>query len=225
MSLLDIASGPGDMTAFAARQGLRVVGVDFCSKMTSLASERHPGVEFLTGDAESLPFGDNLFDAVTMNFGMLHLANPDRAIAEAARVLRPGGRFAFTVWADSHLALGFQIASEAVEKFGAQVSLPDGPGFFTFSDPSAVDSSLRIAGFVEATTTILPMCWEHESTATVFKAFLHGSARSGAIIQRQSHSAQMLIAAEIEAQVERFLTPFGTVNIPMAAVLSSGVLP
>jgi hypothetical protein len=35
----------------------------------------------------------------------------------------------------------------------------------------------------------------------------------------------MLIAAEIEAQVERFLTPFGTVNIPMAAVLSSGVLP
>jgi len=96
---LDVACGPGFVAAAAAGRGADVTGLDFASAMIDEASRRHPGVAFRQGDAEELSFEDDRFDAITMNFGMLHLARPDAAIAEARRVLRRGGRYAFTVWA------------------------------------------------------------------------------------------------------------------------------
>ena len=97
--LLDVATGPGYVAAAAAERGARAVGVDFSAPMVAHARAINPTVEFQEGDAEALSFADGSFDAVVMNFGMLHLARPERAMTEAARVLKPGGRFAFTVWA------------------------------------------------------------------------------------------------------------------------------
>src|SRR6185437_15992454 len=74
--LLDVATGPGYVAAAAAERGAKAVGIDFQE-----------------GDAEAIGFPDGGFDAVVINFGMLHLARPERAIAEAARVLKPGGSF------------------------------------------------------------------------------------------------------------------------------------
>jgi ubiquinone/menaquinone biosynthesis C-methylase UbiE len=94
--LLDVATGPGYVAAAAAARGARVTGIDFSAPMVARARDLNPAVEFQVGDAEALSFPDASFDAVVMNFGILHLARPERAMSEAARVLRPGGRFAFT---------------------------------------------------------------------------------------------------------------------------------
>jgi len=96
--VLDVACGPGNVAAAAAAQGASVLGLDFAAEMVALAGRKWPGVEFRASDAEHLDLPDATFDAVVMNFGILHLADPDRALAEAWRVLRPGGRLAFTVW-------------------------------------------------------------------------------------------------------------------------------
>ncbi|HEY7141552.1 MAG TPA: methyltransferase domain-containing protein, partial [Methylomirabilota bacterium] len=96
---LDVATGPGHVAAVAARRGASVVAVDFSEAMLAEARRHHPGIDFRSGDAEALPFPDASFDAVVMSFGLLHLARPDQALAEAYRVLRRGGRVAFTVWA------------------------------------------------------------------------------------------------------------------------------
>src|SRR6516162_6555136 len=97
---------------------------------------RNPSLTFEDGDAERLPFGDGTFDAVVMNFGMLHLARPERAIAEAHRVLVPGGRYAFTVWAGPDQAVGFGMVLRAIEGHGrTDIRLPEGPPFFQFSNP------------------------------------------------------------------------------------------
>jgi len=77
--VLDVASGPGYVAAAAAARGARVTGVDFSLAMVRLARAQNPGVKFRTGNAEALPFRDGSFDAVVMNFGMLHLARPDIA--------------------------------------------------------------------------------------------------------------------------------------------------
>src|SRR5205807_2183578 len=90
--LLDVASGPGYVAAAAAARGATVIGVDFASEMVTLATRRYPVLEFVEGDAEALAFPDRSFDAVAINFGVLHLARPDAALAEARRVLKPGGR-------------------------------------------------------------------------------------------------------------------------------------
>src|SRR6185369_9441125 len=79
MKLLDIASGPGYVAAAAAKRGALVAAVDFSAAMTAQAKQLHPGIDFREGDAEDLPFGAKLFDAAVMNFGILHLGQPEKA--------------------------------------------------------------------------------------------------------------------------------------------------
>src|SRR4029453_8752396 len=74
--LLDIAAGPGHLAFAAAERGAAVTGADFSSVMVKRASDLYPNIEFVEADAEALPFDHSSFDAVTMNFGLLHLDNP-----------------------------------------------------------------------------------------------------------------------------------------------------
>jgi demethylmenaquinone methyltransferase / 2-methoxy-6-polyprenyl-1,4-benzoquinol methylase len=94
-SALDIACGSGKLTAVLA--GMvgsdgRVVGLDFSPQMLEVARREHPGIEFLEGDALSLPFDDARFDASTNAFGLRNLADPVRGLREMLRVVKPGGR-------------------------------------------------------------------------------------------------------------------------------------
>jgi len=116
--LLDVATGPGYVAAAAVRRGARALGIDFSSSMVAEARRLHPAVEFREGDAEALPFERDTFDVVTIPFGLLHLARPDTALAEALRVLGPGGRVAFTVWDAPERAATFGIVLRAVEARG-----------------------------------------------------------------------------------------------------------
>jgi len=91
--VLDIGSGDGSMLALLAlHYGVRGTGID----ISSLVIERSVqvnfwGQEYYQADAEQLPFRDNTFDGVVSMDVLEHLPHPDRCIAEAARVLRPGG--------------------------------------------------------------------------------------------------------------------------------------
>jgi ubiquinone/menaquinone biosynthesis C-methylase UbiE len=97
MKVLDVACGPGYVSEAIHSRKAIPVGVDFSSSMIRLAKQFYSHVEFVEGDAQALNFSDSEFDAVVMNFGMLHLAKPELGMSEARRVLRTGGRFGFTV--------------------------------------------------------------------------------------------------------------------------------
>jgi ubiquinone/menaquinone biosynthesis C-methylase UbiE len=205
----------------AAEQGAEVVGVDFAASMVQLASERYPAVSFQQGDAESLPFPDASFDAVTMNFGVLHLENPDRALEEARRVLRPSGRFAFTAWTAPEHSRGYGVVLDAIRKFGrSEVGLPPGPPFFRFGDPAEARRSLERAGFEGAQARVLPLAWRLESTATLFEWMMASTVRTGALLRAQTPAALEAIRQAVGASAARFLKGHG-VEIPMPAVLAS----
>jgi ubiquinone/menaquinone biosynthesis C-methylase UbiE len=96
--LLDVACGTGHLAGAASSRGAEAEGIDFTAAMVAQAADNYPDCTFTEGDAEHLPYEDGRFDAVACSFGLLHLENADTAIQEAHRVLRPGGRYAFTVW-------------------------------------------------------------------------------------------------------------------------------
>lgn len=223
--LLDIAAGPGYVSAEAVRRGWSVIGIDFSEAMLALARQIHPRIDFRQGDAEELPFGEDSFDAVVMNFGILHLARPEAALQGAHRVLKPGGRFAFTAWATPDQTLGFRVVLDAVAEFGdPNVQLPAGPPFFRFSDPDECRRTLESAGFAEVEIQPVPSVWRIASAADFFDAFGKGSARTGGLLNAQQPGALAKIRAAIEQRIAAFHRN-GRLEIPMPALVASARRP
>ena len=220
--VLDVACGPGWVTAAASGRGARPIGVDFSPAMVQRARGAYPSLTFQVGDAEDLVFADGSFDAVAINFGLLHLGRPERAISEAHRVLRPGGRLAFTVWAPPHESVVFGIVLGAVGAHGdPHVPLPPGPPFFRYSDPEEASRLLTTAGFVEPTVDKIPqMIWRVESAEAVFAALYEGTARTAGLLRRQTPAQLAAIRAAVLDELGAYERD-GAIDLPMPAVLSS----
>jgi SAM-dependent methyltransferase len=223
VKVLDVATGPGHVAAAAASREAVVTGIDFSSKMVSLARARHPNVEFVDGDAENLPFDDGSFEAVVMGFGLLHLGRPDLALREAYRVLRSGGRLGLSVWAPPSRAVGFGILLDAIEAHGEkEAPLLSGPSFFRFSDPVECARSLENAGFVRPTFVTVPQVWRLATPEELFEALCHATVRTAALIRAQGPSALGAVRAAVDAGARRHLGPHG-VDLPMPAIVASGL--
>jgi ubiquinone/menaquinone biosynthesis C-methylase UbiE len=101
--VLEVGSGAGRMAERVRDQlGTEVVAVDTSDRMVDLTRQR--GIEAQVADVTQLPFGDEEFDCVFAGWVLYHVADRDRAIAECARVLKPGGRFATATLADENMA-------------------------------------------------------------------------------------------------------------------------
>ena len=83
MLVLDVACCPGYVSAAAKQLGAIPTGTDFSDKMVAIAKGMFPEIRFTHGDAHDLPFEDDSFDRVLMNFGLLHVSYPGKACAEA----------------------------------------------------------------------------------------------------------------------------------------------
>jgi demethylmenaquinone methyltransferase/2-methoxy-6-polyprenyl-1,4-benzoquinol methylase len=88
--VLDLAAGTAVSTVEFAKAGALSVAADFSLGM--LRAGAHRDVPLIAADALHLPFADDAFDAVTISFGLRNVADTDAALAELARVTRPGGR-------------------------------------------------------------------------------------------------------------------------------------
>ena len=224
--LLDVATGPGYVAGAAAERGARVLGIDFSAAMLAVARERYPAVEFRAGDAEALDLPDASFDALACNFGVLHLSRPERALAEFHRVLRPGGRLGFTVWAPPAQSAGFRIVLEAVEQHGnPHVALPQGPPFFRYSEPAAGQQALASAGFDDTAATLVPLEWRLPTAATLFAAMQHATVRTAALLRAQTPAALAAIGAAVRDALAPYSHDGGSIMLPMAAMLHTARRP
>lgn len=88
--VLDLAAGTAVSTVELGRSGALCIAADFSLGMLRAGADRP--VPKVAADALHLPFRDGVFDAVTISFGLRNVADPDAALAELARVTRPGGR-------------------------------------------------------------------------------------------------------------------------------------
>lgn len=100
--LLDVACGSGQLALLAARSGAKVTGVDIASNSIEAARGRAAAdgldAKFDEGDAEELPYGDEMFDIVATIYGAMFAPRPDRVARELVRVCRRGGTIAMANW-------------------------------------------------------------------------------------------------------------------------------
>ena len=218
--LLDIACGPGYSAGLAAQRGASAEGIDFAASMVAEAGRTYPAARFREGDAEDLPFDDESFDAAVCAFGMLHFARPERAAAEAHRVLKPGGRFAFTVWCTPDRVETFKIFRGAVEAHGnMDVPLPPGPPMFRFSDPSECRNLLTGAGFDGIEVGEIAIT-RRTTPERLVEGLAGATVRSRALIEAQAPEARAKIYAEI-LQRGQSMAKNGVLTLSMPAVLAS----
>ncbi|OLD64810.1 MAG: hypothetical protein AUI47_04240 [Acidobacteria bacterium 13_1_40CM_2_68_5] len=217
--VLDVACGPGLVSEAASRLGAVTTGLDFSRRMVLRARERHPQLEFLEGDAERLPFDGAGFDAVLMNFGVPHLARPEEALREALRVLRPGGRFAFTVWADPKDNPGARIMSEAIDTHAdLRVDLPEGPPRYPLSDAHQCREALATAGADPTSFAFVSLtaAWRVPTPSFLFEAERDGGVRTAGVLARQTAERLAAIRSAVERAVAQHAVP-GGFAIPMTA--------
>lgn len=220
--LLDIACGPGFVASRGRERGAVAWGLDFSPAMLAVARARDAAVRFDEGDAEGLPYGDGSFDAVVANFGIHHVPRPLFALREAHRVLRRGGRVAFSFWAEPGENIAWKLVFDAVARHGdrAVVRAPaPGGGFGTAAQCAA---ALREVGFADCSTIVTHASWSHRDAQGLVAALRAGTARMAAMLEAQQPEALTAIVADIAANAERYRNAEG-LALPIAAVIASGV--
>ena len=216
--LLDVGTGPGTLIGPALERGATVVALDLTDEMIEQVRQRYPGVETRIGKASDLPFEADSFDAVTLGFSLHHMAEPARALAEACRVLRPGGRVAFTVWAEMERLEAFAAAFGALAAIGVDTA-DDGPqpplGMGLPLDEYV--GALEAAGFVQPFARHVEIGWRVRDAAPIVDGF----ERYTGLPDFASDEQRAAFTAELDAAVQSRLGADGTANFPNPAILAA----
>lgn len=158
MRVLDLGSGtgyPALLTAQTVGSGGSVIGLDLAESMLAVAERKATrlgltNVTFRTADAASVPFEQSSFDAVISRFCLMFLPQIPQAVAEIARVLRPGGYVAIAVWSVPEKNPYLRIPMDVIKQF-IELPPPDpaAPGIFRLAKPGELAGVLQQAGLHE----------------------------------------------------------------------------
>jgi demethylmenaquinone methyltransferase / 2-methoxy-6-polyprenyl-1,4-benzoquinol methylase len=162
-TIVDLAGGTGDVAARLAAGDRRVVVCDPSLPMMQVGRARHGGhdgggIDWIAGTAEHLPFADESIDTLTIAFGIRNVTRIDVALAEALRVLKPGGRFLClefsTPWRAVRPAYNL-FSSAVIPRLGALIAqAPEAYDYLVesirrFPDQAAFKAMLEAAGFLD----------------------------------------------------------------------------
>ena len=206
MLVLDVACGPGYVSAAAKQLGAVPTGIDFSEKMVAIATSMFPDIRFMQGDAHDLPF-DGSFDRVLMNFGLLHVSHPEKACAEACRVLKRGGKFAFTVWAGPEQNPGAKIVNAAIEAHAnLDVGLLEGPPKYLYGEREECRRVLKRAGFdgISMSYETRTVEWRLPHAGYYFEVERDAGVRTAGILARQSPETLEKIRVAIENEIKQY---------------------
>ncbi len=222
--VLDLGCGPGHLSLAASRLGARPVGLDLAEGMLAEARRACPGIEFVAGDAERLPFADDDFDAVFGGFVLNHLPRPEVAAAEAARVARPGARVAFAVWDRPERARLIGLLGDAVAAAGGDRSVgpPPGPDEFRFAADTELAVLLSGAGLSDVGVRTLELSVEAAGAEELWEGLLGGCVRAPSAVLGLPSEMRERVREAFHELAAPFTGPGGGLTVPAVVKIGSG---
>jgi ubiquinone/menaquinone biosynthesis C-methylase UbiE len=232
MRVLDVACGSGHPAFDLARllqPGGSVLATDLVEEMVeaTLRRAREAGIRNLEGrvmDAEAIDLPDEGFDAVTCRFGVMFCPEPLKAMQEVRRVLKPGGRFALSVWDEAAKSPGQTVLGEALERFGRPRQPVDysAPGIYQLAPPGKLEGLLKEAGFSGVSVESLPLPVEYETFEALWERTMARPGPQRNLVQELS-ADELARLQDILADVVQRFTREGTIRLTMTALCASGV--
>jgi SAM-dependent methyltransferase len=214
-TILELAAGPGEMGLMAAPRLApegKVIITDFSGEMVAAARRQadelgFANVEFRQMDAEQMDLPDDSVDGVICSFGYMLMPDVEVAFAETRRVLRPGGRLSFAVWAEMTRNAWAAVGGMALAEHGhIQPPEPGAPGPFTMADRDRIAALLEGAGFGAPRIEEAGVAWPFADLDD-YEQFLRqfSASMSEALVGLDSGAR-----ARVRASMDRNAEPFGT---------------
>ena len=234
--VLDVACGTGVVARAAApavAPGGYVVAVDRSPAMAAATrirayEEAAPRLHAAVMDAHSLALRDTSFDVVYCQFGLMLMAEPARAAAELARVVRPGGTVAAVVWGPPSSVVGFAAYFATAHATVSQALPPEQHPVFSLSAPSALGTLLFDAGLrverearmaVEDSALDLDSYWAWVSEVLGFPVAVNGGWQMRRIVDYPP-AVQERARTDALARVAPYVQPDGRLKLPSEAILA-----
>jgi SAM-dependent methyltransferase len=205
--LLDVGCGTGLTLTLAAERRAKVSGVDITEALLDIARERLPDADLRVGDMQSLPFDDAAFDVVLGVNSFQFAGDPVRALAEAARVCRPGGAVAASLFAAPE-----RSESTAVHHALSALSPPEQEAEhapYALSEPGNLEAAMEAAGLTIEADGEVPLAWAYASMDDAVRGLMSSAGAARAI---RSAGADRVRAVLIDA-MGPFQRPTGAVTM------------
>ncbi|HTC24688.1 MAG TPA: methyltransferase domain-containing protein [Gemmatimonadales bacterium] len=220
-TVLDLACGPGTAAIAALAVGAaRVVGIDFARGMIQAAREEAAlaaRAYFGVADVLALPFADAQFDAVISSFGLIFAPDPVQASAEAARVLRSGGRIGLLAWPADGSIRAYQDAA-----FHYLAVAPSAHDPFEWGVPAQALGWLGRT-FEGVAFEPVDVPFDADSPTEAWRLLRTATGRVAAAYADLDAPTRVRLDAEMERFFEPFRADDGHVHWPRQAVIVHGI--
>jgi SAM-dependent methyltransferase len=212
-TVLELAAGLADTGLMAARlvgESGRVIVTDFTPEMVAAARRRAQeldvkNAEFRVLDAERMDLGTDSVDGVLCRWAYMLMIDPSAAFAETRRVLRPGGRLAFSVWAGRERNPVLSLVGGVLESQGhLPPPDPEAPSAFAMADPRRIRELVVRAGFAEAEIEEVTFRWPFAEEDAYWRYVTETAASSSPVLGALSPE----VHTRVREQVQELARPY-----------------
>ncbi len=217
-TLLELAAGVGD-TGFVAAKLIgdegRLISTDFSPAMVDGARRRADelgiaNAEFYVMDAEKMDLETESIDGVLCRWGYMLMGDPGEALKETRRVLKPGGRLCFSVFAGPELNPWAALPARALIEGGfMEAPAPGTPGIFALGDKERLSNMLIAAGFDDHLIEEVPITWRHGDFEDYWRFLTEVAGAIAALIESLSQDEQVAAKEAMQSAVVDYQTESG----------------